>query len=242
MRQIVLDTETTGLETADGHRILEIGCVEIIDRKLTHNHYHRYINPQRDSDQGALEVHGLTQKFLQTKKLFRDIWPSLIEYVRGAELIIHNAPFDVAFINAEMKLLDTSLGVITDYCTVLDSLVMAKQKHPGQKNNLDALCKRYAVDNSRRELHGALLDSEVLADVYLLMTGGQVSFNLGTEVNDAPILSAPGEITPLESNRPELKVIRATAAELLLHEKKLDQIDQASTGAVWRQEPITSSK
>ena len=179
MRQVVLDTQTTGLEIEAGHRVIEIGCVEIVGRKLTRRHYHQYINPERDIDDGALEVHGITRQFLDDKPRFAEVWEAFLEFVDGSELVIHNAGFDVAFLNQEMKLLSPSLGTLTDYCTVVDSLELARNKHPGQKNNLDALCKRYNVDNSQRELHGALLDAEILADVYLMMTGGQVSVGPG---------------------------------------------------------------
>ena len=150
MRQVVLDTETTGLEVQAGHRVLEIGCVEMIGRRITRRHFHHYINPQRDIDDGALEVHGITQAFLKDKPVFADIWPGFLEFVDGAELIMHNAAFDVAFINQEMKLLSSGLGVLTDYCTVVDSLELARNKHPGQKNSLDALCKRYSKLKSMR--------------------------------------------------------------------------------------------
>ncbi|MFT5209140.1 MAG: DNA polymerase-3 subunit epsilon [Flavobacterium sp.] len=232
MRQIVLDTETTGLEVSQGNRILEIGCVELLDRKLTHSHYHQYINPERDSEEGALNVHGITSEFLHDKPLFKDIWNDFLAFVEGAELIIHNAPFDVAFINEEMRLVSPSLGKITDYCKILDSLRLAKQKHPGQKNNLDALCRRYDVDNSKRELHGALLDSEILADVYLLITGGQVS--LGLDVESSNDGSFDDRSVKLDSNRARLKVIKASTDELSLHEKKLDVIEKDAETSVWR--------
>ena len=233
MRQVVLDTETTGLSPELGHRILEIGCVEIVDRKLTRRHYHQYINPQREIDDGALEVHGITQEFLKDKPVFKDIFNPFLEYVKGAELIIHNAPFDVAFINREMALMSPQLGKITDYCSIVDSLELARNKHPGQKNNLDALCKRYMVDNSQRDLHGALLDSEILADVYLLMTGGQVTLGLGD------VESSSGEegtgIRRVSNARGKLKVIKAAEAEVARHETFLSK-QQASSGVenLWR--------
>ncbi len=234
MRQVVLDTETTGLEIEEGHRILEIGCVEIIDRKLTRRHYHQYINPERDSDEGALEVHGITSQFLADKPVFRDVWDAFLEFVNGSELVIHNAAFDVAFLNHEMRLLDPKLGEITDYCSVIDSLALARNKHPGQKNNLDALCKRYNVDNSQRELHGALLDSEILADVYLLLTGGQVSLGLGEESQAS---SSSKGVPRLDSNRPRLRVIKASVDEMSAHEERLDTLDKkADSGVVWRKE------
>ena len=230
MRQIVLDTETTGLEISNGNRILEIGCVEVIDRKLTNRHYHQYINPKRESEEGALGVHGITTAFLKDKPVFSEVWEEFLAFVKGAQLIIHNAPFDIGFINEEMRRVSPSLGVITDYCTVLDSLALAKQKHPGQKNSLDALCKRYMVDNSKRELHGALLDSEILADVYLLLTGGQVSLSLGS--GDAE--SGSAEIRRVDNNRARLKIIKASDDELVAHEARLDKIDSNSETSVWR--------
>lgn len=233
MRQVVLDTETTGLEAEAGHRIIEIGCVEIVGRKLTRRHYHQYVNPERDIDDGALEVHGITRQFLSDKPLFRDAWEGFLEFVDGSELIIHNAAFDLAFINQEMKLLSASLGSITDYCSVVDSLALARNKHPGQKNNLDALCKRYSVDNSQRDLHGALLDAEILADVYLLMTGGQVTLGLG---DDADKTNSSRVAPKLAANRPKLKVLRASEDELQAHEEKLNRLETKSeTGALWRQ-------
>lgn len=237
MRQIVLDTETTGLEVSQGNRILEIGCVEVVDRKLTQRHYHQYVNPGRDSEEGALGVHGITTEFLKDKPIFSSIWEEFLAFVEGAELIIHNAPFDVAFINEEMRLISPRLGKITDYCTILDSLSLAKQKHPGQKNNLDALCRRYDVDNSQRELHGALLDAEILADVYLLLTGGQVSLGLDTAAADSE--SGGQQVKRLDSNRSPLKIIRANHEELEQHEKKLDLIESEANVAVWR---VTGAK
>jgi len=233
MRQIVLDTETTGLEIEEGHRIIEIGCVEIVGRKLTRRHYHQYVNPERDIDDGALEVHGITRQFLQDKPRFDEVWEGFLEFVKGSELIIHNAAFDIAFLNHEMNLMEPALGSLTDYCEVIDSLELARHKHPGQKNNLDALCKRYNVDNSQRELHGALLDAEILADVYLLMTGGQVTLGLGEEPETSGAGSASLQVA---ADRPALKVIKADDAELKAHEAKLDELDQVSeSGSLWRQ-------
>jgi DNA polymerase-3 subunit epsilon len=231
MRQVVLDTETTGLQAELGHRILEIGCVEMIGRKITRRHFHHYINPQRDIDEGALEVHGISSDFLADKPVFLDIWDSFLDFVKDSELIIHNAAFDIGFINQEMRLLSPSLGVITDHCSVVDSLELARNKHPGQKNNLDALCKRYNIDNSQRELHGALLDAEILADVYLLLTGGQGSLSLGEELTGSGIrkMNERSVHTPL-------KVIRATSDELAEHARKLDKLEEASeNGCLWKQ-------
>lgn len=181
MRQIVLDTETTGLEVNLGHRIIEIGCVELVNRRVTGNHWHYYFNPEREIDAGAYEVHGISNEFLKDKHRFADLADEFHEYVRGAELIIHNAAFDLGFLNHELGMLAAPLERLEDSCGVLDTLMLARQKHPGQKNNLDALCKRYDIDNSQRSLHGALLDARILADVYLAMTGGQTSLGLDVE-------------------------------------------------------------
>ena len=182
MRQIVLDTETTGLDPMSGHRIIEIGAVELLDRKLTGKHYHQYLQPDRKIDEAALEVHGITAEFLDDKPRFPEISQQFIDFVKGAELIIHNAPFDIGFLDAELNRLNPDVGKMSDFTSILDTLVMARDRHPGQKNNLDALCRRYYVDNTQRTLHGALLDAEILADVYLLMTGGQTAlFSTGGE-------------------------------------------------------------
>lgn len=236
MRQIVLDTETTGLEVSQDHRIIEIGCVELIDRRLTGRHYHQYINPEREVDEGAIEVHGISNEFLADKPVFARIAEEFLEFVQGAELVIHNAPFDVGFINHEFAKL-TGFQPIEASCSIVDSLVMARQKHPGQKNNLDALCKRYFVDNSQRDLHGALLDAEILADVYLLMTGGQVDLMLGADRADNAH-NAEGEIRRLPEDRKPLRVIQATDAELAAHADKLQSIQQASGDqCLWLSEP-----
>ncbi len=235
MRQVVLDTETTGLEPSQGHRIIEIGCVELIDRKLTGRHYHQYINPNREIDAGAMEVHGITNEFLADKPLYHQINEDFRAFIEGAELVIHNAPFDIGFIDHESRLLDAHSPIkVLDYCTVVDTLVMARQKHPGQRNSLDALCGRYEVDNSQRDLHGALLDAEILADVYLLMTGGQTNLLLAGEEagGDAARDTA---IRRLAATRPALKVIQANAEELSAHEVRLLEIDKASDGNTqWR--------
>lgn len=235
MRQIVLDTETTGLEPSQGHRLIEIGCVELFNRKLTGRHYHQYINPNREIDAGAIEVHGITNAMLEDKPLFPAIADEFVEFIRGAELIIHNAPFDLGFLNNELNLLGRSAR-IESFCTVIDTLVMARQRHPGQKNNLDALCNRYGVDNSQRELHGALLDAEILADVYLAMTGGQTALALATEEQGDSRTGAPATIRRLAGSRSPLPVIRATAVELEAHERRLVEIDKKSGGkTLWRQ-------
>ncbi len=229
MRQIVLDTETTGIDPKLGHKIIEIGCVELINRRLTGRHYHQYINPEREVEQGAIEVHGITNEFLADKPVFENIVEEFIEFVTGAELVIHNAPFDVGFIDHEFALLNKHLGKINDRCKVLDTLTLARNKHPGQKNSLDALCKRYAVDNSQRDLHGALLDAEILADVYLIMTGGQRKLALSAnESEDDGGDSNTEQIFRLDVNRPKLRVISASKEELELHQKKLEVVDKAS--------------
>jgi DNA polymerase-3 subunit epsilon len=238
MRQIVLDTETTGLETSLGHRIIEIGCVELVNRRLTGQHYHQYINPGREIDQGAIEVHGITNEFLEDKPGFEQIAKDFIEFVNGAELIIHNAPFDVGFINSELGRVADAPGSIDSICGIMDTLVLARSKHPGQRNNLDALCTRYGVDNSQRDLHGALLDAEILADVYLAMTGGQTAFQLGagSESGDARADGSAGAPLQLAADRPRLRVIRASAEELAAHRDNLDGIAEAAGGKVlWRE-------
>ncbi len=237
MRQVVLDTETTGLEPSQGHRIIEIGCVELEGRKLTGRHYHQYINPDREVDAGAMEVHGITNEFLADKPRFEQIYTDFLDFIKGAELVIHNAPFDIGFIDHEFKLLGAkSPGVVADYCSVIDSLVMARQKHPGQRNSLDALCQRYEVDNSQRDLHGALLDSEILADVYLFMTGGQTNLQLSAEDSgDTEGGTVGSVIRRLAADRPALKIVQADASELAAHEERLLEVDKASDGGtVWR--------
>ncbi len=232
MRQVVLDTETTGLETSQGHRIIEIGCVELENRRLTGRHFHQYIRPDREVDQGAIEVHGITNEFLADKPPFEQIVEDFIQYVTGAELVIHNAAFDIGFLDSELSRISGMRTRMADICTVVDTLKMARNKHPGQRNNLDALCGRYGVDNSSRDLHGALLDAEILADVYLAMTGGQTTFQLGgaeSEQGDAGSSVAPRK---LSADRPQLKVIRASADELAEHEKVLEGIADASGGQV----------
>jgi DNA polymerase-3 subunit epsilon len=227
MRQIILDTETTGLEPSQGHRIIEIGCVELINRKLTGNHYHQYIRPERDIDEQAIEIHGITPEFLQDKPVFSEIVDEFMKFIDGGQLIIHNAPFDIGFINNELKLNKGSYKVVEDYCSVIDTLVMARQKHPGQKNNLNALCKRYMVDNSQRDLHGALLDAEILADVYLMMTGGQTDLSL----SDKELSSGGSEqqegIRRL-SKKFTTPVIRADKLEEDAHQQKLQTLQKAS--------------
>ena len=232
LRQIVLDTETTGLEVSQGHRIIEIGCVELVNRKLTGNHYHQYINPRREIDQGAIEVHGITSEFLADKPLFERIAADLMEYIAGAELIIHNAPFDVGFINSELQRYEKDHPAIETLCAIIDTLALARELHPGQKNNLDALCRRYDVDNSHRELHGALLDAEILADVYLRMTGGQEA--LFVESQQQTVETGHSEIIQITQDRPALTIVYANEAEIAAHEQRLQSIQDASGGqCVW---------
>ncbi len=234
MRQIVLDTETTGLEPRQGHRVIEIGCVELVNRRLTGRHYHQYLQPDREIDEGAIEVHGISNEFLADKPRFADVVNDFMDFVRGAELVIHNAPFDMGFLNHELKLLDDGRDVLEVHCSVLDTLSLARKMHPGQKNNLDALCKRYEINNAHRELHGALLDAEILADVYLLMTGGQTDLLLGGKGEDAQ--SPAGAIRRLSANRSALRVVRAVAEEQLAHQTRLQAISEASgRPCLWQQ-------
>ncbi|GMR20179.1 MAG: DNA polymerase III subunit epsilon [Gammaproteobacteria bacterium] len=226
MRQIVLDTETTGLDPSRGHRIIEIGCVELINRRLTGNNYHQYILPDREIDAGAIEVHGITNEFLADKPRYPDIAADFIEYVKGAELIIHNAPFDAGFLNAEFVSMDKKNPItIESLCRITDTLKMARTLHPGQKNSLDALCKRYEVDNSSRALHGALLDSEILADVYLAMTGGQTGL-----FEDRLGVSKMGDdatrIRRLDADRPRLPIVGPTEEELAEHRAWIAKMDE----------------
>jgi len=224
MRQIILDTETTGLEPTRGHRIIEIGCVEMINRRLTGNHFHVYINPRREVDDGAIEVHGITNEFLVDKPYFEDIVLQFIDYVKDSELVIHNAPFDIGFLNNELSLLDKPLGKMNDYCSVLDTLVLARQMHPGQRNSLDALCKRYFIDNSQRDLHGALLDSEILAEVYLSMTGGQTDLGLIQKHDYLTVNRDASGIRRLSANRQAFKVLAANAKEQEEHAAYLEKM------------------
>jgi len=232
MRQIVLDTETTGI--GEGHRIIEIGCVEVIERKLTGRHYHVYINPEREIDAEAAEVHGITNEWLieQNAPVFRQVVDDFRQFISGAELVIHNAAFDVGMMDAEFDRLN--LSRTAEFCGILDTLAMARQMHPGARASLDALCKRYGIDNSHRELHGALLDAEILADVYLMMTGGQTDLMLAEESSDS---SSDVEINlgHLTVDPAALRVVRASADESSAHEAFLDMIDKKSDGALWRQ-------
>lgn len=252
MRQIMLDTETTGLDPTEGHRIIEIGCVEMVNRRLTGNTYHQYLNPGREIDAAAIEVHGITNDFLADKPRFADVMPDFLEFVRGAELVIHNAPFDVGFLNHEFvrvaeegarPVLDAqsadagsaTLLRIEDICAITDSLALARSLRPGQKNDLDSLCRHYGVDNAQRTLHGALLDAEILADVYLAMTGGQTA--LFDDARDPAGVAAAvqSEIRRIVVARGTLPVIPPTAEELAAHEAWLEELDKKSGGrCLWR--------
>ena len=230
-RLIVLDTETTGLDPKDGHRIIEIGCVELVNRQPTGSTYHQYIQPDRTIDEGAIEVHGITNESLADKPRMADLVSGFIDYVRDAELIIHNADFDVGFLNYEFKLAAASWGKLEDYCEITDTLAMARDMRPGQRNSLDALCKAYDVDNTHRELHGALLDAQILADVYLMMTGGQGSLLL----NSDDVASSENDeviIQRIERDAP-LAVIKATSDELQAHEEMLKMIGKSSGETVF---------
>ncbi|BBN59418.1 DNA polymerase III subunit epsilon [Hydrogenovibrio marinus] len=218
-----MDTETTGLDPKSGDKIIEIGAVELVERKLTHKNYHQYIQPERDVPEDAIAVHGITNEFLEDKPIFSDVVDDFMAFVAGAELIIHNAPFDVGFINHELsQLKNNRWGKIEDHCTITDSLKMARKSFPGQRNTLDALCKRFGIDNSNRTLHGALLDSEILADVYLAMTGGQTALSLHEEYEG----NVSGNVVQLDVNRPKLKVLKATDDELMRHQQKLEAISK----------------
>jgi len=239
-RQIILDTETTGLEPSQGHRIIEIGAVEMVNRRLTGNRFHQYLNPDREIDAGAVEIHGITNEMLADKPKFADVAEDLLAFLKDAELIIHNAPFDTGFINSELSRLGTQAPVATieQVCTVLDTLRLARQMHPGQKNDLDSLCRRYSVDNSNRTLHGALLDAEILADVYLAMTGGQTALFQEPGENPTGVMQQAAvrhAIRRLDANRSPLPVIAADAGELAEHAKMIADIDKKSGGkCVWK--------
>lgn len=234
LRQIVLDTETTGLDPKQGHRIIEVGGVELVDRRLTGRHLHFYINPEREIEAEALAVHGITNQFLQDKPLFAEVAESLIDYIDGAELIIHNAPFDIGFLEHEFKLSKARIRKISLICTVTDTLVLARKIHPGQRNNLDALCKRYHIDNSRRELHGALLDAEILAKVYLAMTGGQATFFDASVDSEKQVEVVKSTV---KAQRAHLKILKPTEEELLLHEASLQKMNNQVTRNFWADTP-----
>lgn len=232
MRQIILDTETTGLEPEKGHRIIEIGCLEMINRKFTGKRFHQYINPERDIEAEALAVHGITKDFLLDKPVFAAISEEFMNFISGAELIIHNAPFDVGFINHELKLMRSKWGILADHCRVIDTLAMARQMHVGQRNSLDALCKRYGIDNSQRDLHGALIDVHLLGQVYLAMTGGQSSLFGDLQAEETNTQEANAEIVHSARKR-NLVVVRATAEDLVLHEERLKKMKEKGK-CVWQ--------
>lgn len=239
MRSVVLDTETTGMPVADGHRIIEIGCVELIGRRLTGRHFHVYLQPDREIDEGAIAVHGITNEFVQDKPRFKEIADEFFEFIKGAQLIIHNAAFDVGFINNEFALIkQNERADLSEHCSILDTLLMARERHPGQRNNLDALCKRYGVDNSGRDLHGALLDAEILADVYLTMTGGQTNLSLAGEGSegDGNGRQQASPIRRLATDRALTRVIRANTDELSAHLARLAIIEKsAGAPSLWAQ-------
>ena len=231
MRQIALDIESTGLDPEQGHRVIEIAAIELLDRRPSGRYFHRYLQPDRAIDRGALEVHGITEADLADQPRFAEIAGDFLHFIEGAELLIHNAGFDLGFLDYELNLLAAPLGQrrILDACTVVDTLALARRMHPGQRNSLDALCKRYRIDTSRRKLHSARLDAELLAEVYLAMTGGQASLALAASAAPAPGNSSPGR------HRAPLRVIRATAAELRAHRERLDALDESSGGTCsWR--------
>tara|TARA_E500000331_G_scaffold351199_1_gene397398 strand:- start:357 stop:1067 length:711 start_codon:yes stop_codon:yes gene_type:complete len=232
MRQIILDTETTGLDVKSGHRIIEIGCIEVINRKVSGQNFHTYLNPDRKVDEGAFEVHGLSNDFLSNQPFFSDIVSEFLDFVKNTELVIHNASFDLSFINVEMSRLNILPNGIQEICTILDTLKLARDLHPGQRNSLDALCKRYSIDSSRRELHGALLDAEILAEVYLAMTGGQDDLKLDDLINED---FKDNNISPIV--RPKntiLKLKKADSAESDEHKRSLNEINEISGGnLIW---------
>jgi len=234
MRQIILDTETTGLEAAQNHRIIEIGCLELVSRRPTGRNFHRYLNPERDIDEGALEVHGITRARLEPEPKFAEVAAELIEFLRGSELIIHNAAFDVGFLDAEFARLPGEPVTVAQMCTVVDSLALARQMHPGQRNSLDALCKRYNVDNTGRQLHGALLDAQLLGEVYLAMTGGQVALRLG-ESTATQSRDDGSDLRPLSRPTASLRVVAASAEEEGAHQAFLQLIAKSSKGqCLWQ--------
>ena len=239
MRQIVLDTETTGIDPREGHRLIEIGAIELVNRRFTGRTYHQYINPEREVEAEAIGIHGITNKFLADKPLFHDVADAFWEFVHGAELVIHNAPFDVGFIEHEFQLLlaargEPRLGPVAEHCRILDTLQLARTRHPGQRNSLDALCKRYEIDNGHRVLHGALLDAEILADVYLAMTGGQTALSLDADAtSDRQVMAGGLSIKRLTLPAGSLQVVRPSEAEWAAHQAKLEQIRQSAGVCQW---------
>lgn len=239
MRQIVLDTETTGIDPREGHRLIEIGALELVNRRFTGRTYHQYINPERVVEAEAIGIHGITNEFLEDKPVFASVADEFWAFVRGAELVIHNAAFDVGFIDHEFKLLiaargEPRLGPVAEHCRILDTLQLARERHPGQRNNLDALCKRYEIDNGHRVLHGALLDAEILAEVYLAMTGGQTALPLDAEEgSDSEAMASGLSIRRLALPPGSLCVLQPEEAELAAHRNKLEQIRQAAGSCHW---------
>ena len=233
MRQIALDTETTGLEVQQGHRVIEIGAVELLERRVTQRTFHTYLNPDRAIDEGAREVTGIADEFLLDKPRFHEVADDFLQFIEGAELIIHNAAFDVGFLDAELKRAGSHYGGIADHAQVLDTLQMARERYPGQRNNLDALCRRLGVDNAHRDLHGGLLDAQLLAEVYLAMTSGQVVLDLGFS-GEEPARGPDTGMAPLEK-RP--RVLYASSEELRAHEARLDALDRSAGSSVWRRSP-----
>jgi DNA polymerase III subunit epsilon len=241
-RQVVLDTETTGLDPAQGHRVIEIGCLELLNRRLTERRFHVYLQPDRAIDEGAQRVHGISNEFLAGQPRFADIAEEFLNFVRGAELIIHNAPFDLGFLNHELRRCGRGHLTLEQLCTVQDTLLLARQRHPGQRNSLDALCKRYAVDNSQRSLHGALLDAEILADLYLTMTRQQDSLFVPESAGAGAKRGEQGRRTALSHGRPPSAVIRASAEEQADHAGYLEMLDKSSGGlCVWKRLDATET-
>lgn len=239
LRQIALDTETTGLDPNKGHRVIEIGCVELIDRRLTGNNFHVYINPDRDIDEGALKVHGITQDFLADKPLYRDVHQHFFDYINGAQLVIHNAAFDIGFINAEFKRLAKNLKNVETHCSVVDTLLLARKLHPGQKNNLDALCKRYYIKNEHRVLHGALLDAEILAHVYLAMTGGQTNLFSENKFAQAGGEAEQTKLNQLLQTPCETKVVYANEQELAEHKARIEALaSKTDKNCLWSKQDV----
>ena len=233
MRQIVLDTETTGLSTAQGHRVIEIGCVELVNRRLTGREFHRFLNPERDIDEGAERVHGISRADLEGQPLFAEVAEELLDFLKDSELVIHNAEFDVGFLEHELKLMSHPRPAITDHAMVLDTLTLAREMHPGQRNSLDALCKRYEVDASGRDVHGALIDAELLARVYLAMTGGQAALSLDDEEDDYQLGGEEVVVRP-RRNDLNLVVVQPSEDELAAHEALLDKIESDGP-CLWRE-------
>lgn len=240
MRQIILDTETTGLAPEEGHRVIEIGCIELVNRRITERRFHCFLNPDREIDAGAAQVHGITLDKLRESPRFADVAADFLDFVRGAEIVIHNAAFDVGFLDAELSRMGNAWGRLEDYCRIFDTLKLARELHPGQRNSLDALCKRYDVDNNHRTLHGALLDAELLADVFLAMTGGQGALHLDISVADEEAAAAERRVAT--RSRPPLKVIAPLEDELAAHRARLAGIAKRSGGkCLWLEQEAAAA-